>query len=66
VESERSLRLLRRKMASALSSGNGGPSRANTPDATTMQETDLASFFECPVCFDYALPPIYQVSGGFV
>ena len=23
---------------------------------------DLASLFECPVCFDYVLPPILQVS----
>ena len=23
---------------------------------------DLTSFFECPVCFDYVLPPIIQVS----
>ena len=22
---------------------------------------DLTSFFECPVCFDYVLPPIIQV-----
>jgi hypothetical protein len=22
---------------------------------------DLANLFECPVCFDYALPPILQV-----
>jgi len=25
---------------------------------------DLASFFECPVCFDYVLPPIYQCQAG--
>ena len=24
--------------------------------------SDLASLFECPVCFDYVLPPILQVS----
>ena len=23
--------------------------------------SDLASLFECPVCFDYVLPPILQV-----
>ena len=25
---------------------------------------DLASFFECPVCFDYVLPPILQCQSG--
>ena len=24
--------------------------------------SDLAALFECPVCFDYVLPPILQVS----
>uniref|UniRef100_A0A1B0FGE3 E3 ubiquitin-protein ligase n=1 Tax=Glossina morsitans morsitans TaxID=37546 RepID=A0A1B0FGE3_GLOMM len=26
--------------------------------------TDLTSLFECPVCFDYVLPPILQCSSG--
>lgn len=26
--------------------------------------TDLASLFECPVCFDYVLPPILQCQSG--
>lgn len=26
--------------------------------------TDLASLFECPVCFDYVLPPIIQCQSG--
>ena len=26
---------------------------------------DMASLFECPVCFDYVLPPILQVSLSF-
>lgn len=26
--------------------------------------TDLASHFECPVCFDYVLPPILQCNSG--
>lgn len=30
-----------------------------TPTSQTNQ--DLASLFECPVCFDYVLPPILQV-----
>ncbi|RUS89919.1 hypothetical protein EGW08_002360 [Elysia chlorotica] len=28
--------------------------------------SDLASFFECPVCFDYALPPIMQCQSGHI
>ena len=27
---------------------------------------DLASLFECPVCFDYALPPIMQCQSGHI
>ena len=26
--------------------------------------TELAALFECPVCFDYVLPPIYQCNSG--
>jgi len=26
--------------------------------------SDLASLFECPVCFDYVLPPILQCHAG--
>ena len=28
------------------------------------QPSDLASLFECPVCFDYVLPPILQCHAG--
>lgn len=39
-----------------------GPSTVTTVSAhDAAQKADLACFFECPVCFDYALPPIYQV-----
>ncbi|XP_035928178.1 E3 ubiquitin-protein ligase Siah1-like [Halichoerus grypus] len=31
---------------------------------TTASNTDLASLFECPVCFDYVLPPILQCHSG--
>ena len=27
----------------------------------TTNQQDLCSLFECPVCFDYVLPPILQV-----
>ena len=29
-------------------------------------DNDLASLFECPVCFDYALPPIMQCQSGHI
>jgi hypothetical protein len=31
---------------------------------TTIVSADLASVFECPVCFDYVLPPILQCQSG--
>ncbi|KAK2848050.1 hypothetical protein Q7C36_009732 [Tachysurus vachellii] len=31
---------------------------------TTASNSDLASLFECPVCFDYVLPPILQCQSG--
>ena len=34
---------------------NAGPSSSTS---------DLASLFECPVCFDYVLPPILQCQSG--
>ncbi len=30
------------------------------------QHQDLVSLFECPVCFDYALPPILQCQSGHI
>lgn len=35
---------------------------SNAPSAA--MSTDLASLFECPVCFDYVLPPILQCQSG--
>ena len=32
----------------------------------TANNSDLASYFECPVCFDYALPPIMQCQSGHI
>ncbi|UYV68355.1 SIAH2 [Cordylochernes scorpioides] len=31
---------------------------------TSPPPADLASLFECPVCFDYVLPPILQCVNG--
>lgn len=33
----------------------------NVPPQNSSANQDLASLFECPVCFDYVLPPILQV-----
>ena len=51
----------------------GGVQQSRVPvsvgrTTSTMHSTnpaandDLTSLFECPVCFDYVLPPIIQVS----
>ncbi len=44
---------------STINAGAGGivGIGATSPNAGS----DLASLFECPVCFDYVLPPILQV-----
>ncbi|XP_074593801.1 E3 ubiquitin-protein ligase SIAH1-like [Brevipalpus obovatus] len=37
----------------------------NTQDLMKSQQTnELTSLFECPVCFDYVLPPILQCQNG--
>ncbi|CAI9180798.1 unnamed protein product [Rangifer tarandus platyrhynchus] len=45
---------------------NGAPSSQTGPDlsGTTASSSDLASLFECPVCFDYVIPPILQCHNG--
>lgn len=35
-----------------------------TPVGDAGMSADLASLFECPVCFDYVLPPILQCQSG--
>jgi E3 ubiquitin-protein ligase SIAH1 len=44
------------------SSSNSSISSASGID--TSMSADLASLFECPVCFDYVLPPILQCQSG--
>ncbi|XP_048192191.1 E3 ubiquitin-protein ligase SIAH1-like [Perognathus longimembris pacificus] len=50
-----------RETATALPTGTSTcpPSRR-----TSVSNSDLASLFECPVCFDYVLPPILQCQSG--
>ncbi|XP_020759235.2 E3 ubiquitin-protein ligase SIAH1-like [Odocoileus virginianus] len=45
---------------------SGAPSSGTVPAlaSTTASSSDLASLFECPVCFDCALPPILQCPNG--
>ncbi len=43
-------------------SGGGGQGAASPPN--NPGSSDLASLFECPVCFDYVLPPILQCHAG--
>lgn len=38
--------------------------RMPTLRGTTASNNDLATLFECPICFDYALPPIFQCHSG--
>jgi len=37
-----------------------------TSNGISGSSSDLASLFECPVCFDYALPPIMQCQSGHI
>lgn len=50
----------RRSAVGSNSSHNVGGSASNS----TSISADLASLFECPVCFDYVLPPILQCQSG--
>uniref|UniRef100_A0A1B6ER71 E3 ubiquitin-protein ligase n=1 Tax=Cuerna arida TaxID=1464854 RepID=A0A1B6ER71_9HEMI len=39
-------------------------SASSTGSVSVPVSADLASLFECPVCFDYVLPPILQCQSG--
>ena len=50
-----------------ISLGKRGRAVASTSGAAvsaSSSSTDLASLFECPVCFEYVLPPILQCQSG--
>lgn len=56
-----------RQTATALPTGTSKcPPSQRVPalTGTTASNNDLASLFECPVCFDYVLPPILQCQSG--
>ncbi|XP_043279988.1 E3 ubiquitin-protein ligase Siah1 isoform X1 [Venturia canescens] len=44
--------------------GRGVASTSATAVSASSSSTDLASLFECPVCFEYVLPPILQCQSG--
>lgn len=45
-------------------SGTGHALNHTSHTSHPPQTADLASLFECPVCFDYVLPPIFQCQAG--
>lgn len=53
-------------MAVSPNSSGGEASQASASPGLAMVATgnDLTSLFECPVCFDYVLPPIIQCQNG--
>lgn len=62
-------------MSASAKQRRGAPAAAPCPAAAcpasalplplpTAMSADLASLFECPVCFDYVLPPILQCQSG--
>ncbi|GBP14414.1 E3 ubiquitin-protein ligase sina [Eumeta japonica] len=67
----------RRETPTGTATGNSGTGNtsANTSSSSSSSlssagggdvgmSTDLTSLFECPVCFDYVLPPYYKCSSG--
>lgn len=43
---------------------NSTTTNAMVTAVNASSQADLAVLFECPVCFDYVLPPIYQCDSG--
>lgn len=52
-------------LPSASLAATGTPSSSSVQAGAT-QHQDLVNLFECPVCFDYALPPILQCQSGHI
>lgn len=46
--------------------GNSVTNTNSTTPNSGNQHQDLVNLFECPVCFDYALPPILQCQSGHI
>ncbi|XP_064634463.1 E3 ubiquitin-protein ligase SIAH1A-like [Lineus longissimus] len=54
------------RQSSATSTKSRGVVGLPAAVAASNSNNDLASLFECPVCFDYALPPIMQCQSGHI
>jgi hypothetical protein len=50
----------------ATGNSNNNPNPTPTASNGPNQHQDLVNLFECPVCFDYALPPILQCQSGHI
>ena len=50
----------------AMSSATTSVTTTTHPPNPTNQHQDLVNLFECPVCFDFALPPILQCQLGHI
>ena len=48
-------------MSSSAAAAAAAALTLSMPPNSNQPNSDLASLFECPVCFDYVLPPILQV-----
>lgn len=46
--------------------GSSGSGSTSAGGPTAAENVDLHSLFECPVCFDFALPPIMQCQSGHI
>ncbi len=53
-----------RSSISSISSSTSTLGSGSVSGSTVASSADLASFFECPVCFEYVLPPILQCPSG--
>ena len=49
-----------------IATGNSNNNSIPTTSNSSNQHQDLVNLFECPVCFDYALPPILQCQSGHI
>ncbi len=52
--------------AASCNIATGNSNTIGTTSNGPNQHQDLVNLFECPVCFDYALPPILQCQSGHI
>lgn len=56
--------IITQSSSSATISTNGQSQHQQTFRSPQLLPCDIKSLFECPICFDYAVPPIYQCQNG--